>query len=127
MTAVDARPRFRPGRNIAMKIPAPAFEATLVFYRDTLGLVELSEDAEASKRFAFGDKILWLDPVNTLSQAEIWLEIVAEDIVAAAQYLDAQACTRCDQIETLPADLQGFWISSPSQIIHLVCAQDSAT
>lgn len=40
---MTTRPRFAPGRNIAMKVPAHEFEATVGFYRDTLGLTLLDE------------------------------------------------------------------------------------
>jgi len=54
------------------------------------------------------------------SQAEIWLEIVTDDIEAAAKHLKYHECVRCDEIETLPNDFRGFWVSSPSNIIHLI-------
>ena len=31
-------PAFTGGRNVAIKVPEHAFEATVAFYRDTLGL-----------------------------------------------------------------------------------------
>ena len=119
------RPRFVPGRNIAMKIPPHEFDRTVAFYRDILGLAETTTGKGPSCRFAFGDKLLWLDPVATLSQAETWLEIVADDIDAAARYLQQQGCTRCDHIEPLPEGFRGFWITSPANIIHLVCEQET--
>ncbi|ARU55745.1 hypothetical protein OLMES_1670 [Oleiphilus messinensis] len=115
---------FQPGQNIAMKIPTHEYENTVRFYREVLCFEELSRPGtEDTPRFAFGDKVLWLDCVAGLSQAEIWLEIVTNDIDKAAAYFAAQGCHRRDEIEPLPDGFKGFWISSPSNIIHLVTAQ----
>jgi catechol 2,3-dioxygenase-like lactoylglutathione lyase family enzyme len=120
------RPRYGPGRNIAMKVPAHEYERTVAFYRDVLGLEELEgapPSATETARFAFGDKVLWVDRVPGISQAEIWLEIVSDDVEAAAAHLEASGCARRDEIEPLPPDFEGFWISSPSNIIHLVTSE----
>ncbi len=117
------KPNFTPGRNIAMKVPPHEYEPTITFYRDVLGLPQITEAASSSTtsvRFAFGDKVLWIDCVASLSQAELWLEIATDDLDQAATYLPAHGCTRRDEIEPLPDDLSGFWISSPCNIIHLV-------
>lgn len=111
-------PRMEPGRNIAMKIPSHEFAATVTFYRDVVRLKELTTGSDIV--FEFGDKRLWLDDVSGLSQAEIWLELRAEDTEAAARYFESQGITRCDAIEALPDGFDGFWISSPANIIHLV-------
>lgn len=112
---------FQPGRNIAMKIPAHEYRDTVRFYRDVLGLKEIpSTGPEDTPRFEFGDKVLWLDCVPGISQAEIWLEVVTNDVDQAAKHLDAQGCHRRDEIEPLPEGFKGFWISSPSNIIHLI-------
>ncbi|MBW7469494.1 hypothetical protein QQF73_11455 [Marinobacter sp. M216] len=114
-------PEFQPGKNIAMKIPAHEYESTVRFYRDVLGFKEIpSEGTDDSPRFEFGDKVLWLDCMPGLSQSEIWLEVVASDIGKAAEYLKEQGCSRRDEIEPLPSGVKAFWISSPSDIIHLV-------
>lgn len=117
------KPKFMPGKNIAMKIPVHEFEETVEFYRDILGLEETdvsSPDEIKSVTFQFGDKVLWLDSIASISQAEIWLEIVADDIEAAAQYLGEKNCIRRDEIEPLPDGFKGFWLSNPANIIHLV-------
>lgn len=112
---------FKAGRNIAMKIPAHEYPATVRFYREVIGLKELTPDeAEATPRFEFGGKVLWLDCMPGLSQAETWLEIQASDIELAASFLAAQGCHRRDEIEPLPDGIQAFWIASPSNIIHLI-------
>lgn len=116
------KPEFRPGRNIAMKVPAHEYERTVAFYRDVLGFRELGEAASSTEtaRFEFGDKVLWVDRVPGMSQAEVWLEIVADDVEAAAGWLQQAGCARRDEIEPLPADFPAFWISNPANIIHLV-------
>lgn len=104
-----------------MKIPAHEYPATVRFYREVIGLKELTPDeAEATPRFEFGGKVLWLDCMPGLSQAETWLEIQASDIELAASFLAAQGCHRRDEIEPLPDGIQAFWIASPSNIIHLI-------
>jgi len=78
-------PRFRPGRNIALKIPPHQFQETVAFYRDVLQLRQL-EGCGESVGFDFDGKDIWLDSVDTASHAEIWLEICADDRVAAEAY-----------------------------------------
>jgi hypothetical protein len=79
-----------------------------------------SPDDFDSVIFEFGDKNLWIDKMSGLSQAEIWLEIETENIEEASIYLEEMGCTRRDEIEPLTNDLKGFWISGPSNIIHLI-------
>lgn len=121
------KPDFKPGRNMAMKVPAHEYDKTVAFYRDVLGfeLIPLDNDEEINTiRFKFGDKVLWIDRVETVSQAEIWLEVVTDNLDAAAEYFQESDVVRCDEIEPLPEGFQGFWISSPSNIIHLVTNSD---
>ena len=113
-------PTYRAGRNIAIKVPPHQYEATLRFYRDVLGL-EALEDQAPSVGFRFGANNLWIDRVPALSQAETWLEIVTDDLAAAAAHLAAEGVVRCDEIEPLPPGFEGFWVSSPAAIVHLVC------
>ena len=63
---------------------------------------------------------LWIDKVSGMSQAEIWLEVITNDTAAATAHLSDAGIVRCDEIEPLPEGSDGFWISSPAQIIHLV-------
>jgi catechol 2,3-dioxygenase-like lactoylglutathione lyase family enzyme len=107
------------GRNIAMKVPPHQYEATVRFYRDVIGLEPL-DDLLPSVGFAFGANRLWIDQVEGMSQAEIWLELVADDLPRAAEHLEKAGITRCDEIERLPDGFEGFWVSSPASIIHLV-------
>ncbi len=113
------KPTFEPGGNIAMKIPPHEFAATLSFYRDVLGL-RLIEEEKPSIVFDFAGKRLWLDEVPHLSQAEVWLEITTDDTAAADAYLKERKIVRCDGVETLPEGFDGFWISNPAGIVHLV-------
>jgi hypothetical protein len=58
-----------------------------------------------------------------MSQAELWLEIVTNDTAEAARALADAGVVRCDDVEVLGEGLDGFWISSPCAIIHLVDAK----
>ena len=114
---------FRAGRNIAIKVPEHEYDATVAFYRDILALPLLASEAPSATdttRFEFGDKVLWIDRVTTISQAEIWLEILTDDVDRASTYLQSQGLVRRDGIEPLPDGFQGFWLSSPANVVHLV-------
>ena len=119
------QPTYTPGRNIAMKVPPHEYDKTLSFYRDILGLREVSASAPSpsdSKVFQFGEMRLWIDKIAGISQAEIWLEVVTDDIAAAARHLEAEGVIRRDEIEPLPDGFQGFWICNPANLIHLINA-----
>lgn len=108
-----------------MKIPTHEYQNTVRFYREVLRLKEItSTGSDDTPRFEFGDKVLWLDCVPGISQAEIWLEVVTNDIDQASDHLKEQGCHRRDEIEPLPSGFKAFWISSPSNIIHLVSASN---
>ncbi|HET8727548.1 MAG TPA: hypothetical protein VFO41_08575 [Alphaproteobacteria bacterium] len=111
--------KFAGGRNIAVKVPPHLYEATVRFYRDVVGLKVLDNHLPAVA-FEFGANQLWIDRVAGMSQAEIWLELVAGDVAAASEHLEAADVVRCDEIEPLPEGFEGFWISSPASIVHLV-------
>ena len=74
--------------------------------------------------FEFGDKNLWIDKIAGISQAEIWLEIQTDDIQKANDYFSEKGIPQRDEIEPLPPKFNGFWISSPSNIIHLIHQQN---
>ena len=117
------KPTFTPGNNIAIKVPFHEFDKTVAFYRDILGFnvhEAFSPDGLESVVFKFGDKNLWVDRISGLSQAEIWLEVVTDDIEKAADYFKENNSIRRDEIEPLPDGLKGFWIASPANIIHLI-------
>ena len=117
-------PTFTGGRNVAIKVPEHAFEAAVAFYRDTLAL-SLVYDAVGTKAFEFGPIRLWIDRMPHLAQGEMWLEVVSPDTAAAARYLADSGVVRCDEVEKLPPDLDGFWVLNPAGIVHLVCAPES--
>ncbi|TQV88165.1 VOC family protein [Aliikangiella coralliicola] len=117
------KPTFKAGKNIAMKVPSHEYEKTVAFYRDILGFKisdASSPDSFESIAFEFGDKNLWIDKINGISQAETWLEIEADNIEQAKKYFDELGVTRRDEIEPLPKEFNGFWIANPANIIHLV-------
>jgi len=117
------RPEFSPGKNIAIKTPSHEFDKTVHFYKDILGLEHKqaeSPDEFESVVFQFGDKNLWVDKISGISQAEIWLEIETENVVDAQKYLVDNGCSIRNELEPLPTSLNGFWLSSPSNIVHLV-------
>jgi len=120
-----AEPTFVAGRNIAMKVPPSQYDSTVAFYRDVLRFPMLEEFAP-SVVFEFGASHLWIDRVPSVSQAELWLEVVTDDLSAAAECLDTAGVARCDEIEPLREDFAGFWISSPASIVHLVCTPADA-
>lgn len=117
------KPQYKAGKNIAIKVPPFEYEKTVSFYRDILGLEEQtlsSTDQYESTCFKFGDQNLWIDNISSVSQAEIWLEIVTDNIDEAASHLESHGVVRRDEIETLPKDVKGFWVCGPSNIIHLI-------
>ena len=119
------KPAFRPGTNIAMKVPMHEFDKTVAFYRDVLGFEQKqasSPDRFDSVVFDFGGKNLWIDSIAGLSQAEIWLEVETDDTEQAGAYLADMGCVRRDEVEPLPPDFRGFWICNPANIIHLIVA-----
>lgn len=116
---------FKGGPNIAIKTPPGDYIKTVMFYRDTLGLEVLSED-ENSVSFAFGANRLWIDRVEALSRAEVWLEIVAGNVKSAEDQMARAGVRRCDEIERLPLDFDGFWIANPAGIVHLVASTEES-
>ena len=119
MSKGASRPVFRGGRNIALKLPPTVFDATVAFYRDTLALA-LVEELRPDIVFEFGANHLWLDRVEGLAEAEIWLEVVASDTAAAKRFLRSKGVERCDEVEKLPDGFDGFWVRSPGSVVHLV-------
>lgn len=89
------------------------------FYRDVVGLKPLTNYLPKHV-FEFGAGQLWIDRVDGMSQAEIWLELVVDDVPAASEHLGLNEIIRRDEIGPLPEGFDGFWISNPASIIHLV-------
>jgi len=122
------KPKFSPGKNIAMKVPVHEFEKTVAFYKDILGFEEIdasSPDGFDSVTFKFGEKNLWIDKISGISQAEVWLEVVTDDIELASEYLEESSCIRRDEIESLPDGFRAFWLANPANIIHLINEQST--
>ena len=111
---------FEGGRNIAMKVPPHQYDATVRFYRDVLRLEQIDDPKDGNVSFRFGANRLWIDKVPAMSQAELWLELITDDTAAAAELLSDAGVVRCDDIETLGDGFDGYWITSPAAIIHLV-------
>ena len=120
--AKEAKVKFAGGCNIAMKVPPHLWEQTVQFYKDvlTLKVIEQAATVPQSVAFEFGTNRLWIDRVDGLSQAELWLELTADDVQAASELLKSAGVVRRDEIEPLPAGFEGFWIQNPAAIIHLV-------
>ena len=114
------KPRFKGGPNIAMKVPPHQHTATVAFYRDVLALEVLETSTDDTVVFKFGNSKLWIDKVNTVSQAEIWLQVLTDDSAGADRLLNKAGIARCDEIEPLPDGFDGFWISNPASIVHLI-------
>ncbi|MQP33528.1 hypothetical protein GEO20_16300 [Rhodococcus erythropolis] len=119
----DLDPRFSGGRNITMKIPPHRYDATIKFYREVLHLPEVTSPSGAAVGFEFGACNLWIDNCPGLSPTEIWLEVVTSDTEAAARVLADAGIPRRDEIEDLGSGFDGFWVSSPADLIHLVDSQ----
>ena len=111
--------RFSGGNNIAIKTPPHEFDATVRFYRDILSFTQV-ETTDRSAAFDFGALTLWVDKVDGISQAEVWLEIHTPDSSSAKAFLADHRVVARNEIEDLPSGFRGFWISSPGNIIHLV-------
>jgi catechol 2,3-dioxygenase-like lactoylglutathione lyase family enzyme len=118
--------KFEAGKNIAMKVPSHQYEATVRFYRDVLGFEQIGGPAGEAIGFKFGGSNLWIDNMPGMSQAEIWLEVVTNNTADAARALQKAGIARCDEIENLGQGFDGYWVSSPASIIHLVNAKDGS-
>jgi catechol 2,3-dioxygenase-like lactoylglutathione lyase family enzyme len=118
--------RFAGGRNIAMKVPPHLWDATVRFYRDVAGLpvIEHEPTQPPSVGFRFGANNLWVDRVDHVSHAEVWLELSVDDVEAAAGELRDAGVVRRDEIEPLGESFRGFWIANPAGIIHMVSEPD---
>ena len=123
---MNQRAEFTGGRNIAIKVPPHLWDATVEFYRDVAGLTVIKGDETVppSVCFEFGANQLWIDRVDGLSQAEVWLELTTPDLQSAANHLGSTGIVRRDEIESLPEGFGGFWIQNPASIIHLVKGPD---
>lgn len=115
--------RFRPGRNIAMKVPQRDYDATVRFYVETLGFDVIEQDADGTI-IAFGDVRLNIDRVPGQSQTDVWFQVQTDDTGKARSVLASNGVTFCDEVEALPDGFDGFWIAAPNGVVHLVDAAD---
>jgi len=125
---MSTKAKFAGSRNIAMKVPPHLWDVTVKFYRDVVGLnvIEHAPTVPPSVCFEFGVNQLWIDRVDSLSQAEIWLELSTDDVQAAGSHLKSADIVRRDEIEPLPEGFEGFWIQNPASIIHMVKQTDQS-
>lgn len=112
------------GIDIAMKVPPHQYEETVAFYRDTIGLTQITAKTPAVG-FEFGPNKLWIDEAPSASHAEIWLEFFTLDFDAAARRLAEKKVTRCDAIEPLPEGFRGGWLMNPANIVHIIREPDA--
>jgi catechol 2,3-dioxygenase-like lactoylglutathione lyase family enzyme len=120
-------PQFRGGQNIAMKLPKAQFEQTVAFYRDVLGMgvvdqsgTDIAAGVQQSASVQFGPVTLWLDQVDNYTSAEIWLELFTDDLEQATSHLAERGVSPQDELEPLPPEMAGHWITNPVGIPHLV-------
>src|ERR1044072_1024639 len=119
MVAKLEGPQFSGGANIAIKCPAHTYDQTIAFYRDTLALPLVEEETDGCI-FQFGPNRLWIDKVPNLSHPYISLELETNDTEAASSFQKTQGAPRPDEVEQLREDFDGFFISDPAGVIHLV-------
>ena len=107
-----------PGSNIAVKVPAGLFDATVRFYREAVALAVI-EERPSSVGFAFGSMVLWLDRVEHATHAEVWLELTTTDVETAALDLSASGARIADEIEPLDR-ADRHWIIDPAGMVLLL-------
>ncbi|MFI6291424.1 VOC family protein [Nonomuraea sp. NPDC050790] len=122
-----SKPAFTAGLNIAMKIPKAQYEATVAFYRDTLGFEVKEEDVgyaptvSATHAVKFGPNTLWLDRVDNYSSPDLWLQLGTDDLDAATEELAAIGVHPIDEVEPLEnLGSRTHWIKNPAGIVHLL-------
>jgi hypothetical protein len=106
------------GHNIAVKVPAGLFDATVRFYRDTVQL-PVAAERDTSVGFSFGPMVLWLDRVEHATHAEVWLELSTPDVETATATLVAAGARKADEIEPLDR-ADRHWIIDPGGTVLLL-------
>lgn len=124
MVSNVSNPNFSGGVNIAIKVPLHKYEETVTFYREILNLPLVEEEPEGCI-FQFGPIRLWVDKAPQLSQPDVWFELITNDTQSAATYLANHGVARRDELEQLPEDFDGFFVTDPAGVIHLVAGQES--
>lgn len=109
--------KFEAGNHIILKIPKDTYDATVRFYRDIL-LLEVEEKTREDSaitpmaKVTFGSGTLWLDCIPDNTQSETWLQLQANDLTAALNYLHTNDIIKDDISATLPEG--GYRIQDPS-------------
>jgi hypothetical protein len=112
---------IKPGKNIAIKVPAHKWAEVVAFYRDRVGL-ETRREMKNSTAFAFGDMTLWIDRVETQSQVDVWLELFTND---PDQALHVMGSPKRNELEPLDG-VEGHWTSDPAGTVLLVRKAEEA-
>ena len=118
-------PAFTGGRNVAIKVPEHAFEATVAFYRDTLALSDGLRRRRAPRRSSSGRSGCGSTACRIWRRARCGSSWWPPTRRRPRQHLAAAGVVRCDEVEKLPPDLDGFWILNPAGIVHLVCSPEA--
>ncbi|MDA3615970.1 SRPBCC family protein [Polluticaenibacter yanchengensis] len=115
--------KFRPGCNIAMKIPVDKYSDTVAFYRDILLLdvTEISIEHPTvlkTHKVLFGHSVLWLDCIKGIEESALWLEIVTNNIDNATSYLLSNNINTHDYLEAIPENMH--WIKDPAGTVMIL-------
>lgn len=124
MVSNVSNPSFTGGANVALKVPLHKYDETIAFYRETLNLPLIEEEPEGCI-FQFGPIRLWVDKAPQLSQPDVWFELITNDTQSASTYLANHGVARRDELEQLPDDFDGFFVTDPAGVIHLVAGHES--
>jgi hypothetical protein len=116
--------RFLGGNNIALKIPKFKYDETVHFYKEILKLPYLGYKDNAHA-FQHGPNTLWLDCMINYAQQDVWLEVGANDLDEAAEYLQEHGVSRRDEVE-VHENSKGYWISDPCGTIIRVNARKAS-
>ena len=119
--------KFKGGINIAVKIPKAKYEASVIFYRDTLGLEVIEKPitnptVSRTHEVKFGPNILWLDCVDNYTHSETWLELRTNDVPAATAHLSRHGTVTQDEFEQIPEGMH--WITDPAGTVFILGQND---
>eukprot|EP01063_Lacrimia_lanifica_P022914 TRINITY_DN3041_c1_g2_i1.p2 TRINITY_DN3041_c1_g2~~TRINITY_DN3041_c1_g2_i1.p2 ORF type:complete len:383 (+),score=149.82 TRINITY_DN3041_c1_g2_i1:107-1255(+) len=115
---------FTGGRNIALKCPPTKYESTVEFYRVTLGM-EIVHYCRSCCKLRWNDTMfMWIDCVDTCATVT-WLEVATASTAAAKAYLKGRKKVSLrPEVEALPPGVDGFWVSPPNDMVHLIRGPD---
>eukprot|EP01060_Flectonema_neradi_P003650 TRINITY_DN1235_c1_g3_i1.p1 TRINITY_DN1235_c1_g3~~TRINITY_DN1235_c1_g3_i1.p1 ORF type:complete len:368 (+),score=76.54 TRINITY_DN1235_c1_g3_i1:66-1169(+) len=116
---------FKGGCNIAVKCPSTKYLSTVAFYRETLGLKILHYCPSCTKMKWSNTCSLWVDCLPSLTSHAVWLEINTSSTDAARGYLKGRKrVSMRPEVEIIPPGVDGFWISPPNDMVHLIRGPD---